>query len=78
LLSESRVPDELRIEANRILRDYAELARTEIEVLHQAGMFDTDAMARIKQDTRVQAADELRNRLSVDAFEEIFPTEVTQ
>ena len=73
---ELSIPDESRIEANEILRDYAELARAEIQALHNAGTLDQEAMARIKRDTKLQAANELRSHLPADEFEAMFLMEV--
>jgi hypothetical protein len=69
------VPEEARMEANEILREYADHARLQIQDQLAAGVLDGEAMAKIKQDTRLQVTNELRNRLSPEDFEAMFPTE---
>ena len=68
------ITEELRSEANEILRDYAEQARLEIQAQQEAGLLDRAAMQRIKTETRLQAANALENRLPADVYEEMFPT----
>jgi hypothetical protein len=70
---DSAITDESRLEANEVLRDYAEQARAEIQALQEAGELDRAAMERIKQTTRMQAASELQHRLPTDVYEEMFP-----
>jgi len=68
------VTDELRSEANEILQEYAEQARLEIQAQHDAGLLDPAAMARIKTETRLQAASALESRLPPEVYKQLFPT----
>jgi hypothetical protein len=72
------VPEEAWIAADEILREYAELARAEIEAQEAEGMLDAAAMERIKRDTHVQAIKELKLWIPEDVFMTMFPAEIEQ